>query len=193
MSGGIPPPPSERLLGPEYTIPIEKPISNHRESRSRPEISSDSEMMVSPPRSTASKQSVFQNNLAIQAELEQIEEGRIHGLHISNFRRSGAEDDFDSKNIDIRGLLDSLRHMRAKSQTQYRTLRTRKRKGEIDSDPPAPTTAESKSSEESKTTVLGSSRIAKAPARRRIYQEPRGPSKRKGGRESRYDEDSSAS
>ncbi|CUS15205.1 unnamed protein product [Tuber aestivum] len=195
MSGGIPPPPFEGPSGSEYATPIEAFVGNRHESRSGPELYSDSEMMVSPPRrSTPRRQGVFQNNLALQAELEQIEEGRIHGLHISDFRRSGAEDDLDSKNIDIRGLLDSLRHMRAKSQTQYRTFRTRRRKGELDSDSPAPTTTtESKSLEEGRTTaVLGSLRIAKAPIRRRAHQGLRCPSNRKGGRESRYDDDSSS-
>lgn len=144
-------------------------------------------VMVSPQRGTASKQSVFQNNIALQTELRRIQDERVLGLQISDFPRSGAEGDSYSENIDIRGLLSSLRLMRAKSQIQYRALR--KRKGEAGSVPPKPTTIEG--SEENKIAILGSLRSAKAPVRKRTYQELRCPSKREGGRKSGDSEDSS--
>ncbi|RPB04412.1 hypothetical protein L873DRAFT_1786229 [Choiromyces venosus 120613-1] len=190
MSAGIPPP-SENPLNPEYSILVEGSVRNHHEFRHGPEISPNPEMMVSPPqKSTASKQSVFQNNIALQAELERIQdEERVLGLQLSDFRHSGTEDDFDSESIDVRELLSSLRLMRAKSQTQYRTVRRRKR--ETDNVSPEPTTAESENSEENKIAILGSLRIAKVPVRR-TYQEPRGPSKRKGGRKSKDSKNSSS-
>jgi len=144
-------------------------------------------VMVSPQRGAAGRRSLFQNNIALQAELGRIQDERVLGLQISDFYRSGAEGDFCSENIDVRGLLGSLRLMRAKSQIQYRTLR--KRKEETGSVSPEPTTVES--SEEDKIAILRSLRVAKAPVRKRTYQELRSPSKREGGRKSGDNEDSS--
>ncbi|KAG0138205.1 hypothetical protein HOY82DRAFT_546702 [Tuber indicum] len=186
MSAGIPPP-SKSPLGPVYETPLEAPISNHHESRSGPEIPANAETIVDPQSDTAS---VFQNNIELQTELERIQEGRVLGVQLSDFRRSGEEDDFDSKDIDIKGLLSNLRSMRAKSQTQYRALR--RRKGDIDGVSRGPTTAESESSRENRIPVLGSSRVAKPPVRRKPHQELRCPSKRKGGRGSKNNEDSSS-
>ncbi|KAG0636701.1 hypothetical protein HOY80DRAFT_925354 [Tuber brumale] len=185
MSAGIPPPPSESPWGHVYETPLEAPISNHHESTSGPEIPANAKTIADPQRGAVD---VFQNNTELQMELEQIQEGRVLGVQLSDFRRSGEEDDFDSKDIDVKGLLSSLRHMRANSQTQYRTLR--RRKGEIDGVSRTPTTTESESLRENRTPVLGSSRIAKP--RRKPHQELRCSSKRKGGRGSKNNEDSSS-
>ena len=111
------------------------------------------------------------------------------GLQLSDFRRSGTGDDFDSDNIDVRGFLSSLRLMRTRSQVQYRTLR--KRKGETDSGSPEPAAVvEGGSAEENKIAILGLLRIAKTPVRKRTYQELRCPSKSEGGWKSGDNEDS---
>jgi len=146
-------------------------------------------MILSPQRVTPREQNVFQNNIALQAELERIQYGRVLGLQLSDFRRSGTGDDFDSESIDVRGFLSSLRLMRTKSQVQHRT--PRKRKGETSGGSAETATAESESLEESKIAILGSLRIAKAPVRKRTYQELRCPSGREGGWKSGDNEDSS--
>ncbi|PUU83083.1 hypothetical protein B9Z19DRAFT_1098798 [Tuber borchii] len=155
------------------TILAEIPISSHHEFGSGSDMAANSGVIVSPQRGMASKQSVFKNNIALQTELGQIQDERALGLQISDFRRSGAEGDFYSENIDVRG------------QTQYRRLR--KRKGETGSVSPKSTTIES-SEENSYSRVVA---LRKGPVPKRTYQELRCPSKREGGRKSGGNDDSS--